>query len=68
MVYVKRTEDFLAHHGIKGQKWGVKNGPPYPLGYNDHNTAEKRANPKGKLDNYADNKENSSCGWFHLSS
>lgn len=21
----------LAHHGIKGQKWGVKNGPPYPL-------------------------------------
>lgn len=22
----------LAHHGIKGQKWGVQNGPPYPLG------------------------------------
>lgn len=22
---------YLAHHGIKGQKWGVKNGPPYPL-------------------------------------
>lgn len=21
----------LYHHGIKGQKWGVKNGPPYPL-------------------------------------
>lgn len=19
------------HHGVKGQKWGVKNGPPYPL-------------------------------------
>lgn len=19
------------HHGIKGQRWGVKNGPPYPL-------------------------------------
>lgn len=19
------------HHGIKGQKWGVRNGPPYPL-------------------------------------
>lgn len=26
------TSDFeLAHHGIKGQKWGVRNGPPYPL-------------------------------------
>lgn len=24
-------ETTLAHHGIKGQKWGVKNGPPYPL-------------------------------------
>lgn len=22
---------FLQHHGIKGQKWGVRNGPPYPL-------------------------------------
>lgn len=21
----------LTHHGIKGQKWGVENGPPYPL-------------------------------------
>lgn len=24
-------EDHIAHHGIDGQKWGVKNGPPYPL-------------------------------------
>lgn len=22
---------YLAHHGIKGQKWGIRNGPPYPL-------------------------------------
>ena len=21
----------IFHHGIKGQKWGVRNGPPYPL-------------------------------------
>ena len=21
----------VAHHGIKGQKWGVRNGPPYPI-------------------------------------
>ena len=25
------TDSTLLHHGIKGQKWGVKNGPPYPL-------------------------------------
>ena len=24
--------DYLAHHGIQGQRWGVRNGPPYPLG------------------------------------
>lgn len=24
-------ERYLFHHGIRGQKWGVRNGPPYPL-------------------------------------
>ena len=24
-------ETYLIHFGIKGQKWGVRNGPPYPL-------------------------------------
>lgn len=23
--------NYLVHHGAKGQKWGVKNGPPYPI-------------------------------------
>lgn len=22
---------YLSHHGIEGQQWGVRNGPPYPL-------------------------------------
>lgn len=22
---------WLSHHGVKGQKWGERNGPPYPL-------------------------------------
>lgn len=28
----------LMHHGIKGQRWGIRNGPPYPLKghYNRH--------------------------------
>lgn len=24
-------KDALMHHGIKGQRWGIQNGPPYPL-------------------------------------
>ena len=35
--------DSLEHHGIKGQKWGDKNGPPYPLGSKDHSASEKKA-------------------------
>lgn len=23
--------DYISHHGVQGQKWGVRNGPPYPL-------------------------------------
>ena len=25
-------EDYIEHHGIEGQRWGIRNGPPYPLG------------------------------------
>lgn len=25
------TKYYIAHHGIKGQQWGVLHGPPYPL-------------------------------------
>lgn len=33
----------ISHHGILGQKWGKRNGPPYPLGGGDYTAAEKRA-------------------------
>ena len=33
----------LSHHGILNQKWGVRNGPPYPLRGGDYSAAEKRA-------------------------
>lgn len=35
--------NYLQHHGILGMKWGVQNGPPYPLGASDHSASEKRA-------------------------
>ena len=33
--------NYLAHHGILGQKWGVKNGPPYPLSSTQKSSEEK---------------------------
>lgn len=36
-------DEYLAHHGILGQKWGVKNGPPYPLGGGDYTQSERKA-------------------------
>ena len=48
MVYINEFgqicyDDYLAHHGVLGQKWGKRNGPPYPLDEKSHSAAEKKA-------------------------
>lgn len=47
----------LAHHGVPGQKWGVRNGPPYPVQSGTSATINKkkmtavtRSHYKGKRD------------------
>ena len=37
-------QDWLAHHGIKGMKWGKLNGPPYPLSDAQRSATENRLN------------------------
>lgn len=40
---------YIMHHGIKGQEWGVKNGPPYPLSISEHSASENKAGWKKSL-------------------
>ena len=37
--------DYLAHHGIKGMRWGKMQGPPYPLTDNQRSSEENKLNP-----------------------
>ena len=46
---LSNTPVYLAHHGIKGQQWGKRNGPPYPLDAKDHSASEKKAGWKDSL-------------------
>lgn len=49
---------YVAHSGIKGMKWGVKNGPPYPLSPEKHAMVVSRASEheRGKSSGKANTK------------
>lgn len=57
-------KNYLKHHGIRGQRWGKKNRPPYPLSPGDHSVSEKKAGWKKSLDSKESNNDNK--GEFHL--
>ena len=33
MIIEYSDTNYLSHHGRQGQRWGIRNGPPYPLEY-----------------------------------
>lgn len=39
-------KNYLAHHGVAGQKWGQRHGPPYPLNSNPSKQAKLKAKSK----------------------
>lgn len=48
-TYNYTSYDELYHHGIAGQRWGVRNGPPYPLKSTDYSQSEKKAQKSGSV-------------------
>lgn len=42
----------ISHHGILGQQWGKRNGPPYPLKPEDHSKSEEKSGWKKSLEGY----------------
>lgn len=57
------NKTYLAHFGIQKMKWGIRNGPPYPLKDSQRSASEKRANPESKsskqMNDDGDNKKDS---------
>lgn len=41
---------YIKHHGILGQEWGKRNGPPYPLKGGDYSAEETRKISRKRLD------------------
>lgn len=48
-----RDDLYLAHHGILGQKWGKRNGPPYPLKGGSYTQTEWKALKKERKKKYS---------------
>ena len=48
-ITVESIDILMNHHGVLGQKHGVKNGPPYPLEEGDHSSSEESAAKKAGI-------------------
>lgn len=51
------VDDVLCHHGIDGQKWGVRHGPPYPLKKSLSKRIRRRSDKQKRYGQYTIRKE-----------
>ena len=47
----------LYHYGIKGQHWGQRNGPPYPLSSTQKSSEEKKFGVRSGIKNHTNSME-----------
>jgi hypothetical protein len=47
-MIVRRKSDELYHHGVEGQSWGKRHGPPYPLDSNSSKQAARKRKAAAK--------------------
>lgn len=57
-LIISTTNGELYHHGIRGQKWGVRHDS-YPLDASQHTSAEKKAGWRASLDSKVKDKKSS---------
>lgn len=50
----EEDDDVLEHHGVMGQKWGIQNGPPYPLNRNALDSYDKEKITESSINKYKD--------------
>lgn len=50
---MQHRSDYLSHHGILGQKWGTRNGPPYPLKGGSYTRTEQKAIKEARKKKYS---------------